>query len=184
MFPRSLVIDDWDDASLRGERLAARTVIVERAIADGSPAALEALGLRLRRRERAVFTPTSARPVAQRGVNAEAVGRGALIVVAIAVVASVLAMFIGPSGAMVGTAAIVIISAATFSYLHEQRQKRSRACMSRWLACRCPACSYELEGLDHIPPAQVAFVELGPSACPECGVAWPLVPPALTSERA
>lgn len=44
---------------------------------------------------------------------------------------------------------------------------------------RCCDCGYSLEGAVPGIPIGTAGVNVGPRACPECGCAWPLVPPAI-----
>lgn len=46
--------------------------------------------------------------------------------------------------------------------------------VSRYLAGRCMDCGYDLTA---IPPAAFHAPSLGPEVCPECGCAWPRVPP-------
>lgn len=41
----------------------------------------------------------------------------------------------------------------------------------------CPACEYDLTGLDHWPSHHMLEEHCGPQLCPECGTSWPLVPP-------
>jgi hypothetical protein len=52
---------------------------------------------------------------------------------------------------------------------------------SRCLSDRiCPECGYELGGhADGVEAAMIGGVRVGPAKCPECGVAWPLVPPSI-----
>lgn len=45
--------------------------------------------------------------------------------------------------------------------------------------CACPDCGYALMGL--MNSGKPGFVGPGPSACPECGSAWPMVPPPVPS---
>lgn len=41
----------------------------------------------------------------------------------------------------------------------------------------CPDCGYSLVGVRPGIPIERAGLDAGPRACPECGCAWPLVPP-------
>lgn len=41
----------------------------------------------------------------------------------------------------------------------------------------CPDCRYGLTGVPPAIPVDRAGLDSGPQACPECGCAWPLVPP-------
>jgi hypothetical protein len=44
----------------------------------------------------------------------------------------------------------------------------------------CPDCRYDLSALpDGVRPAELSGVKVGPARCPECGGAWPLVPPVV-----
>lgn len=59
---------------------------------------------------------------------------------------------------------------------------RTRLRLARHLARagRCPDCRYDLTGLpDAIPTDSTGGIRTGPRKCPECGAAWPLVPPPV-----
>jgi rRNA maturation protein Nop10 len=44
----------------------------------------------------------------------------------------------------------------------------------------CPDCGYRLaETQPAFPPAECLGVWFGPRACPECGSAWPMIPPPV-----
>ena len=71
----------------------------------------------------------------------------------------------------------IIAKRWTASSSTEQEIRNLR--IQRLLTRSCPQCSYALTGLsDGVP-----HTGSGPSACPECGTRWPLVPPALPDER-
>lgn len=51
---------------------------------------------------------------------------------------------------------------------------------ARFESGRCPSCGYDLRALAcPIPLTLTGGVDLGPARCPECGSAWPLVPPPV-----
>jgi len=71
---------------------------------------------------------------------------------------------------------VVLVWVALFGVQWPVRRVRRmvRATLERR---QCPDCGYDLQALTELPdPVSQA---LGPRACPECGVRWPLVPPRL-----
>ncbi|MCC6678336.1 MAG: hypothetical protein IT436_14450 [Phycisphaerales bacterium] len=59
---------------------------------------------------------------------------------------------------------------------------RTRLRLARHLARagHCPDCRYDLTGLpDAIPSHSASSIRTGPRLCPECGAAWPLIPPPV-----
>lgn len=50
--------------------------------------------------------------------------------------------------------------------------------VTRWPAAdkACPECEHDLSNCSNaVPPAELGGSHIGPVACPECGLAWPLV---------
>ncbi len=48
----------------------------------------------------------------------------------------------------------------------------------------CSECGYDLSGCDTpIPPAALESFWIGPRLCPECGAAWPMLPPRAPADR-
>lgn len=62
------------------------------------------------------------------------------------------------------------------------RRRLSLRCDARQQARACPDCGYDLAGVPSEPNLKAAGITLGPATCPECGVAWPLVPPPTPRE--
>lgn len=57
--------------------------------------------------------------------------------------------------------------------VHRRRSERARR--ERAARPTCPACAYDLSGLADDLPREWVVGSSGPSRCPECGRAWPLV---------
>lgn len=87
---------------------------------------------------------------------------------------------LGVSPAFTMPAFIVSVWAAVFLAQRPIRQVRTRI-RATLNARQCPDCGYDLESLTESGDAAIQL--LGPTACPECGVRWPLVPPMPVDER-
>ncbi len=61
------------------------------------------------------------------------------------------------------------------------RDLRAAILFRRLRRGRCPSCMYSLHSLDAVTPDRTAGIPIGPERCPECGLAWPMVPPIIVS---
>lgn len=61
--------------------------------------------------------------------------------------------------------------------VHLLRRNRRNRCRRALSTRRCPDCDYDLSTSDAFPPDQMLSLHVGPRACTECGVPWPLLPP-------
>ncbi len=72
---------------------------------------------------------------------------------------------------------------AMWAHLHPAGAKRkilhSEAPATAIDMTTCPDCGYGLTGVPSAIPTERIGLDVGPSACPECGCAWPLVPPPV-----
>lgn len=76
-------------------------------------------------------------------------------------------------GASAGIAALSLGRAAVVGRLVARRVRRGG----------CPDCGYALAGAPAgVAPERLDGFDPGPRVCPECGSAWPLVPPARVAE--
>lgn len=72
--------------------------------------------------------------------------------------------------------AIVAIMGLSFESSRNARRNRVRRQLE---STNCRKCGYELANLPSVVSIEKASVDFGPKACPECGEAWPRVPPLL-----
>lgn len=86
------------------------------------------------------------------------------------VIAVVLAAAISMFFSVFGLFALLL--AVPFEDLRHAREEEATFEMSA-----CPDCQYDLTGVPAAIPVERVGLETGPRACPECGCAWPLVPP-------
>jgi hypothetical protein len=86
-------------------------------------------------------------------------------------------------GAIIVVGELMVIAIAAAGLLLWRWRPRGR--LFRALSRRhCPDCRYDLRGLEAgLDPAALGR-DIGPRACPECGAAWPLLPPPPPVEHA
>lgn len=91
--------------------------------------------------------------------------------------ALVIYSYAGGSGVHVA----LLLSLVVLKMVHDvQDQRRYGSLRLAVVNRRCPDCGYDLKGAkDGVDPRRVGGLRVGPSCCPECGGAWPLLPPPV-----
>jgi hypothetical protein len=93
----------------------------------------------------------------------------------------------GPSmGSSMGAGVILWIPVlAALTSLRRGMRLGTMARIDRGMSTRrCPDCRYDLSSMrDGLGREPAATIWIGPATCPECGVSWPLVPPAELSDE-
>ncbi|HLP84058.1 MAG TPA: hypothetical protein VK157_06885 [Phycisphaerales bacterium] len=77
---------------------------------------------------------------------------------------------------------VALVCAATL--LFYSLKKGQGSAMARQRAKRCPHCDYDLSSAAADEHLAAHGVDAGPGRCTECGLRYPLVPPAMTDEVA
>lgn len=182
MSRRRRFVDAWNTQSLRGPHSDRRIGPVDSAIADGSPRALRELGMLIQRRERAVTAASALNLLGAAPVREPKDFFSGTLVFAFIIASSVPIVLLWGGGGLAIVALIIIVTAALLGVRGGLMRRETNRCFTRWLARRCPECAYAVDGIRAVEPEAVAFIELGPASCPECGLPWPLVPPAIAAE--
>jgi hypothetical protein len=88
--------------------------------------------------------------------------------------AALMGVFLIVAVAVLGTLSLVMM------ILHLFSEALPWTCSKRLKDGCCANCGYALRGLaDAVVPSRIHGVAIGPERCPECGMAWPLVPPPM-----
>lgn len=83
--------------------------------------------------------------------------------------------FFGRIGVFVAIAFIAVVGLSFESSRNARRNRVRRQLEST----NCRKCGYELANLPSVVSKETEGVDFGPRVCPECGEAWPRVPPLL-----
>jgi hypothetical protein len=126
------------------------------------------LARRLRYWHTAGFDPAGSLMIRPADPTVLRVAKGVMWVVLTAAAAAVWAG--GAPTIVIGLLALVLIAAA--GAWHRPR----RRLVDRFARRECSGCAYDLSGSSSPLPA-LDGVGLGPRQCPECGAAWPMIPP-------
>jgi hypothetical protein len=101
-------------------------------------------------------------------------GRWPLVIIGLAAWLTVLLAVTLVVHWLMGVAFLAVSVPAVFLERHRRREERARR--ERLTRPLCPACAYDLTGLEDALPRAWVVGRSGPRRCPECGEVWPLVP--------